>query len=72
MGVAGNRRGSGTLAAGNGNDLLESGSGADRVLYDTSTGILYYDTDGLGGKPEFQVAALDDKAAITAADIRIV
>lgn len=44
----------------------------DRVLYDQTSGALYYDADGNGSGMRVQVALLDNKAALTAADIQVI
>ncbi len=44
----------------------------DRIVYDTSTGALYYDVDGLGGNAAVVFALLTGAPVITAADVQIV
>lgn len=43
----------------------------DRVIYDTSTGALYYDADGSGAGKAVQIAVLDSHPAIVYADVLI-
>ncbi len=46
---------------------------SDRILYDHSTGALYYDADGSGTTPRIQFAILDNKPAVlTNADFFVV
>lgn len=47
-------------------------STADRILYDTSTGKLYYDADGTGSAAAIQFAVLDTKPTITHDDFFVV
>ena len=65
----------GTLAA----DAFHSAAGAteasdtdDRIVYDTTTGELYYDADGLGGVAAVKFAVLDNQAALTHDDFFVV
>ncbi|MFM7783228.1 MAG: hypothetical protein ACKPE6_01045, partial [Gammaproteobacteria bacterium] len=44
----------------------------DRIVYDTSTGTLYYDADGKGGTAAVPFAVLAGAPTITAADFLIV
>nr|WP_316653151.1 calcium-binding protein [uncultured Gellertiella sp.] len=41
---------------------------SDRLVYDTSTGKLYYDHDGAGGDPAILFAVMDNHVKLTAAD----
>jgi serralysin len=66
--------GSGALLAGQ----FRSGAGvtlaatlAQRFVYDTTTGNLYFDADGKGGAASVKFAVLDNHAAITFAEISI-
>ncbi len=43
----------------------------DRFLYDTTTGKLYYDSDGLGGTAARQIANLSAAPTLTAADFLV-
>ena len=56
------------LAAG----AFRTGSAAadadDRIIYDSTTGALYFDSDGVGGAAQVQFAALTGAPAITAND----
>ena len=44
----------------------------DRIVYDTSSGNLYYDADGAGGLAAIQFATLAAKPAISAADFFVI
>jgi len=44
----------------------------DRIIYNTTTGDLYYDADGLGGAGAIRIAVIENRAALTAADFQIV
>ena len=44
----------------------------DRIVYNTTTGALYYDADGVGGVASVQFAVLDNHAAVTNADFFVV
>ncbi|MFM2057171.1 MAG: hypothetical protein RLY71_1556, partial [Pseudomonadota bacterium] len=41
----------------------------DHLIYNTSTGALYYDADGLGGTGAVQIAKLGVGVALTASDV---
>ena len=45
---------------------------SDRVIYDSASGKLYYDADGLGGSAQVQIATMDVGLALTNADFQIV
>jgi Ca2+-binding RTX toxin-like protein len=45
---------------------------SDRLIYNTSTGDLYYDADGLGGRGAILVAHLTGNPALTYGDIQII
>ena len=54
-------------------DIAKAGRDADdRILYDSRNGKLFYDGDGSGKTAAVQVAVLDNKAALTAADFFVV
>jgi Ca2+-binding RTX toxin-like protein len=44
---------------------------SDRIVYDTSSGRLYYDKDGSGGATSVHIATLSNKAGLTRADFEI-
>jgi Ca2+-binding RTX toxin-like protein len=65
----------GTLAA----NAFFSAAGAtsahdadDRIVYDSTTGALFFDADGAGGAAAVQFAVLDNHAALTNADFIVV
>jgi Ca2+-binding RTX toxin-like protein len=65
----------GTLAA----SAFYSAAGAtsahdstDRIVYNTMTGALFYDADGVGGTAAIQFAVLDNHTAITNADFVVI
>ncbi len=63
----------GTLAPNAFRDLVTGPADADdRILYDSSTGALYFDADGSGSSAALQFAILDNKAGLTAADFSVV
>jgi serralysin len=45
---------------------------SDRVVYDLSTGDLYYDADGSGAGEAMRIATFQDNAPITATDITVI
>lgn len=44
----------------------------DRIIYNSGTGQLFYDSDGFGGTAQIQFATLDPGLAVTAADFFVV
>ena len=46
--------------------------GSNRIVYDQSTGTLYYDDDGFGSDPAVAFAVLDNKPALTSADFVVI
>lgn len=50
----------------------KASDGNDRIIYDKSTGKLYYDDDGTGGHATVQFATLDKGLNITAADFDVI
>jgi Ca2+-binding RTX toxin-like protein len=68
-------RTAGTLSA----DAFFSADGAtsahdadDRIVYNTTTGALFFDADGIGGGAAVEFAVLDNHAALTNADFVVV
>ncbi|MHC2086257.1 hypothetical protein [Methylobacterium sp. CM6244] len=56
-------------------DIGTAGStvdGDDRVLYDSNTGALYYDSDGSGSQAQQQFATLENLATLTHTDVHVV
>ncbi len=68
---------SGDFAAGDGRFYAAAGATGghdadDRVIFNTSTGQLFYDTDGNGASPGQLVATLQPGATLAAGDIRVI
>jgi Ca2+-binding RTX toxin-like protein len=68
---------SGDFVAGDGRFYAAAGASAghdatDRVVYDTATGNLWYDADGIGGAAAQLVATLEGRPALSASDITVV
>ncbi len=68
---------SGSFAPGDGRFWAAPGATAghdadDRVIYDTSTGVLYYDADGSGAGGEERIAILEGAPTLAATDIEVV
>jgi Ca2+-binding RTX toxin-like protein len=59
-----------------GSDAFHKGKAAadaeDRVIYDSKTGALYYDPDGIGGAAQIKFAVLSKKLALTHADFVVI
>jgi len=55
-----------------GADVTRAHDDSDRLIYNTSTGDLYYDADGLGGRGAILVAHLTGNPALTYGDIQII
>lgn len=71
--------GLGPLVGAPGADVFRAGPGAaaagnaaERILYDTTTGTLSYDADGLGGVGAVALAIFDHRPALTVADFLLV
>ena len=45
---------------------------SQHLIYNASTGALYYDEDGMGGNAQMQIAMLSNKAALTAASFVLI
>ncbi len=45
---------------------------SDRIIYNSSTGALYYDPDGVGGTAQQQIATLSKNLGLTAADFLLI
>ncbi len=43
--------------------------GSDRFIYNRSTGLLFFDADGIGGVAQILVARFENRVALTAADL---
>ena len=52
-------------------DATKAHDANDRIVYNTATGVLYYDADGTGGTAAVQVALLTGHPALVAGDILI-
>jgi Ca2+-binding RTX toxin-like protein len=55
-----------------GDGLIAGADAADRVVYDTSTGDLYYDPDGSGPGASLLFATLQGASALGADDIVVI
>ena len=55
-----------------GADVTRAHDDSDRLIYNTSTGDLYYDADGLGGRGGILVAHLSGNPVLTYGDIQII
>jgi Ca2+-binding RTX toxin-like protein len=65
----------GSLAASafaSGAGLTAASSATGRLVYNTTTGALFFDVDGLGGVGAFQFATLSNRAILTAANFSVV
>lgn len=51
---------------------VSAGDASDRFVYNSSTGALYYDADGIGGAAQQQIAKLSTGLALTAADFLLI
>jgi serralysin len=49
-----------------------AGDASDRFVYNSSTGALYYDADGIGGAAQQQIATVSKLLALTAADFLLI
>jgi Ca2+-binding RTX toxin-like protein len=71
IGSAGNfTAGDARFAAGAG--FTSGRDASDRIVYNTSTGALYYDADGSGAGTAVQIATLQGIPAISATDIAVI
>src|SRR6185369_3180831 len=69
--------GAGTFASGDARFFAGAGAtsghdASDRIVYDTSTGNLYYDADGSGAGAAQLVATLEGRSALAATDIVVI
>jgi serralysin len=64
----------GTLAAAafKANTTGNAGDASDRIIYETDTGKLFFDTDGTGASGKIQFATLDPGLALTNADFVVI
>jgi Ca2+-binding RTX toxin-like protein len=52
--------------------VTAAGDADDRIIYNASTGALYYDADGNGAQAQVQIASMSSGLALTAADFVVV
>ncbi len=52
--------------------ITTAGDATDRIIYNTTTGDLFYDADGIGGTAAIRFARIENLAALTTADFLIV
>jgi Ca2+-binding RTX toxin-like protein len=52
--------------------VTAAGDSSDRIAYNTTTGALYYDADGLGGTAAVQIALIGNKANLTFDDLVVI
>ena len=52
--------------------VTAAGDSSDRIAYNTTTGALYYDADGLGGTAAVQIALIGNQANLTINDLVII
>lgn len=52
--------------------ITAAGDGDDRLIYNTTSGALFYDVDGQGGINAVQIALIGNKAGLTNADFVII
>jgi Ca2+-binding RTX toxin-like protein len=62
----------GTLTTGRFHIGAAAGDAGDRIIYDSITGALYYDSDGTGGAAQVQFATMPTLLLLTAADFQII
>jgi Ca2+-binding RTX toxin-like protein len=62
----------GTLAAGAFLTGTAAQDGDDRIIYDSATGALYYDSDGTGASAQMQFATLDAGTPLTGSDFLLI
>jgi Ca2+-binding RTX toxin-like protein len=55
-----------------GADVIAAGDATDRIIYNTSTGALYYDADGTGPSAAIQFAHLSGNPTLTSEDFWII
>jgi Ca2+-binding RTX toxin-like protein len=55
-----------------GSEVVSADSATQRLLYNTATGSLYFDSDGIGANPAVELAQLTNLAALTSSDFAIV
>jgi Ca2+-binding RTX toxin-like protein len=58
-------------AAFNAGDFTSGQDASDRLIYNTTTGALYYDRDGSGAAASVQIATLVDHPTLLATDIQV-
>ena len=52
--------------------MVAAADATDRIVYDSTTGDLYYDSDGVGGAASVKFAALTGAPTLAATDFEVV
>ena len=52
--------------------VTSAADSSDRIIYNTTSGALFYDADGLGGTAAVQIALIGNKAILTSDDFVVI
>jgi Ca2+-binding RTX toxin-like protein len=55
-----------------GDGVIGAADSTDRIAYNTTTGALYYDADGVGGSASVQIALIGNQANLTVTDLVVI